>query len=167
MLLNSLAIVAVLAFGILSIALGFWVAFTLRYTLGAGTWLTTSGSVTESRVVSNRRANGLPGHHYVVAYEFSIQNEEYRATRVRFGDFRYLTRGRAEGMVAKYPAGLAVTVYYPAGFEPVRVNGDVTQPVTVLEPGFNAECFYPIVLFLIGSALTLSGVAFLSARLRG
>jgi Protein of unknown function (DUF3592) len=167
MLVNSLAIVGALAFGIVSIALGLWVVFTLWYTLWSNTWQTTPGSVTDSRVASNRRTNGLPGYHYVVAYEFAIRDEEYRSTRVRFGDFRYLTRRRAERMIAKYPAGSAVTVYYHAAFEPVKLNGDVTQPVTVLEPGFNAECFYPIIAFLLGSTLTVSCLAFLSARMRG
>jgi hypothetical protein len=72
MAVTLLALVGAMAFGLLSMALGFWIAFTLWYTLRSDVWRTTPGIVTDSRVASNRRANGLPGHHYVVGYEFPI-----------------------------------------------------------------------------------------------
>jgi hypothetical protein len=58
-----------MVFGVLSMALGFWMAFTLWYTLRRNAWRTTPGIVTDSRVASNRRTNGLPGHHYVPGFD--------------------------------------------------------------------------------------------------
>lgn len=112
------AIVAAIAFGALTLVLGLWVTFTLWFTLRRSAWRTIAGKVTDSRVVSNRRANGLPGHYRDVGYEFSIQNHEYRASRLRFGDFRYLSPTRAKQVVAKYPVGSAVTVCHDAAFIP-------------------------------------------------
>jgi Protein of unknown function (DUF3592) len=160
MIIKAFLALTALAFLILSAGLAIWVAFTLRYALRRNAWKTTPGVVTDSRVVSNRRANGLPGHHYRVGYEFSIEGEEYRGTRVRLGDFRYLTRATAERTAARYPEGASVVVHYDASF---RRDHPEREPVTVLEPGFNAECLYPIAVL----AVTLGVVAFCVASLFG
>jgi hypothetical protein len=160
MIVNALLALTALAFLLLSAAVAIWVAFTLRYALRRNAWKTTPGVVTDSKVVPNRRANGLPGHHYRVGYEFAIDGEEYRGTRVRLGDFRYQTRAAAERTAARYPENAAVVVHYPASY---RQDHPERQPVTVLEPGFNAECLYPIAVL----AVSLGIVGFCIASLFG
>jgi hypothetical protein len=160
MIVKAILALTALAFLLLSAGVAFWVAFTLRYALRRSAWKTTPGVVTDSKVVPNRRANGLPGHHYRVGYEFAIEGEEYRGTRVRLGDFRYMTRTAAERTATRYPEGASVVVHYDASF---RQDHPAREPITVLEPGFNAECWYPLLVL----AVSLGVIAFCLARLFG
>ena len=151
MIVSAALVVVGLGLLLLSGGLAIWVAITLREARRK-TWATTSGVVTASTVVPNRRCNGLPGHHYRVAYEFSIDGEEYRATRVRCGDFRYMTFRAASRTATRYPIGSPVVVHYDPAF--VRDHPD-REPVAMLETGFNSECWYPIGVFAASLALAV------------
>lgn len=111
MIVKAVLALVGLALLLLSGGLAIWVAFTLRDARRKA-WATASGVVTASTVVPNRRCNGLPGHHYRVSYEFSIDGEEYRGTRVRCGDFRYMTHRAASRTATRYPTGSPVVVHY-------------------------------------------------------
>jgi hypothetical protein len=156
MILAALYALAALAFLLLSIGVAVWVWFTLRYALRTEGWATTQGTVGESVVVSNRRCNGLPGHHYRVSVDFKLRKREYVCKRVRMGDFRYLTRGYAERMARKYSPGAPVLVHYDAAFVPDHPD---REPVALLEPGLNLECLYPVAVL----SLALAGLAFCGA----
>jgi hypothetical protein len=166
MIVNALLLIAALALAALALGIGLWMALTLKYAIIRDGWRKTPGVVTDSRVVPNRPANGLPGHHSFVRFTFIVAGEEFRSSSVRFGDFRYLTRKRAGRVVAKYPVGSEVMVHYDQTFEPNAIDDpDPAQPIAVLEPGLNAECLYPITVFLIVLALTVTSVAMLVARI--
>jgi hypothetical protein len=150
-ILRAVFALAGLALLLLSGGLAIWVAITLR-DARRKVWATTSGVVTDSKVVPNRRCNGLPGHHYRVAYEFSIGGDEYRGTRVRSGDFRYMTHRAASRTAERYVTGSPVRVHYDPAFVPDHPD---RQPVAVLEPGFNAECLYPVGVFAASLALAV------------
>jgi hypothetical protein len=165
MLVNAVLVVLTLSLVALSLGIGLWVWITFSYAMPKNVWYTTPGIVKDSRVVSNRPVNGLPGHHYFVGYEFTVFGEEYRARQVRFGDLRYLTRKAAERVVARYPAGSAVVVHYHKSFDRIRAEDEESQPIAVLEPGFNAECLYPLSVFLVIIALTATCLSILIARI--
>ena len=155
-IIKALLALAGLAFLLLSGGVAIWVALTLR-DARRKEWKTTPGIVTDSSVVPNRRCNGLPGHHYRVSYEFLIDGEEYRASRVRSGDFRYMTYARASRTATRYPGRSPVVVHYDPAFRPDHPE---REPVTVLEPGFNAECWYPVGVLLVSlgiAALCIAG----------
>jgi hypothetical protein len=156
MILAALFALAALAFLLLSIGVAVWVWFTLRYALRTEGWATTQGAVGESVVVSNRRCNGLPGHHYRISVDFKLRKREYVCKRVRMGDFRYLTRGHAERVARKYSPGAPVVVHYDAAFVPDHPD---REPVVLLEPGLNPECLYPVAVL----SLALAGLAFCGA----
>lgn len=167
MFITAVLGVVALVLGALALALGLWTAFTLWYALRSSAWRTVSGTVTESRVVSNRSANGMPGWHYAVRYSFRLEGREYRGTRVRFGDFRYFTRRDAEAIASRFEPGAAVTVHVDAAFKHERIGDDERQPISALEPGLNRECLYPATLFLATSNVALTSLLAAIARLRG
>ena len=91
MLVIALLVLFAIALGLLTVGVGLWMAFNLWHAVRRDAWRTVSGVVTDSRVVSNRRTLfATPGYHYRVRYEFTIGGQEYVASRVRFGDFRYM-----------------------------------------------------------------------------
>lgn len=152
------AVLLLVALGLAGLWLGIaaWLWLSLYYVLRPNGWRTVPGVVTESRIVDNRQTMlRVRGYHYRVRYTFSVGDEDYEDTRVRFGDFRYLTRRRAERMVARYPVGTAVQVYYNAEFKPWRVGEDEAMPIATLVPGLNVECLYPVIVFLSVSTLEI------------
>jgi len=150
------------ALGILSLGLIVWVIIMLHYVSPKFRWDKTTGTITDSRVVSNRLCNGLPGHHYLVGYEFKVAGHEYRNTTVRLGSFKYYTRAGAEAITRRHRPGDQVTVYYGADFVP-QLPDD--EPVSLLEPGFNIECLYPICLSVASTGLTVLATTSLILRL--
>ena len=153
MIVTVLVIILVLVLCVSCFAAGIWVFLTFRYVVPGFCWETTSGMITDSRVVANKNCNGLPGYHYLVRCEFKVGEVEYASTTVRLGDFRYFTRSAAEETAAKYPVGTKVPVYVEADFTP-NPDSDI-EPFALLEPGLNWECLYPVVVFLIPFGLAV------------
>jgi hypothetical protein len=126
-----------------SLPLAFWAYMEIRASIWSKSWFPIEGTVFISRVVSNRDCNGLPGHHFFVAYKYTIDKKEYESRYVRFGGCNYYTKHRAEQVTTRYPIGTNVKVWYDPEF----------PELSVLEPGFSLEIIYPITLF---------GIVFLS-----
>ena len=105
--------------------------------------------MTSSRLVANRNANGLPGHHYRIGYEFNVGKRLCVGDNVRFGSFRYQTRFLAQRTLEKYPVGRAVKVAYNLYFDPNDPANYELEPRCVLEPGVNFELCYPLSLFFL------------------
>jgi hypothetical protein len=66
MLVALLAVVGALALGVLSLVLASWWRSPFGTRFGAGFGARRREFVTDCRMASNRKANGLPGYHYVV-----------------------------------------------------------------------------------------------------
>ena len=83
-------------------------------------WPSTTGHVAEATVeVRIKRGTGGSGHRrsrrtYVthVGYEYAVDGRTYRGDRVGFDGPGYRQREQAARVVARYPAGAPVTVYY-------------------------------------------------------
>lgn len=137
---------------LLSLPIAFWLYLVLSSVRASTSWSQVEGVVTDSRIVSNRACNGLPGHHYFVAYEYTVGTEECRSSEVRFGNFRYMSKRAAQRTIDRYVKGQPVTVYFAADY----------PDAAVLEPGWSWECLYPVGLlasvFLCGIGLLVVAI---------
>lgn len=101
-------------------------------------WPSSPARITASGVRSNRKANGLPGHRYLVSYEFKVGGKSFKSNLFAAGDFPYGSRAWAGKRAARYSTGSTVLAYY-----------DPRDPeIAVLEPGWNSEMLYPILVEL-------------------
>ena len=137
--------------GVLFVA---WGAGGIAIARQSPSWPTAPGTITRSEVRTNRRANRLPGHRYVIGYEYRVNNRTYDSGLVSGGWFPYGTRRWAQRRTDAYPPGRSVVVHYAPD-----------DPETaVLEPGWTSECWYlvlcPSLLFSVALAsLCLGGYA--------
>ncbi|MBT3287897.1 MAG: DUF3592 domain-containing protein [Victivallales bacterium] len=119
-------------------------------------WPMSEGAITSSEVKksTNRRTSG--GRTYRtsttyradVKYSYSIDGKSHVGDRVAFGDYGSSTPSRARGIVAKYPLGTKVDVFY----DPSSPNE------SVLEPGMKIQALF---LPAFGVAFALAGVGVL------
>lgn len=113
-------------------------------------WPNVSGSILSSRISVHESTDddGSTTTNYGVAllYRYSVGGQEYQGTRRTFTDVNTSSRARAEKILATYPQGGSVTVYY-----------DPQKPSTsVLVPGVSWISY----LFLaLGLAFLLFGLA--------
>jgi hypothetical protein len=143
---------------LVSLFLACWVFALLSNACSSRDWLSITGTVTESHVVSNHKCNGLPGWHYFVAYEYAIEGNSFRASNVRAGCWPYLPFRIAKRTTDCYPELSTITVYYAPEY----------PEASVLEPGWSWECLYSMSILAItlaaGLALIYFGVSgFVSA----
>ena len=112
---------------------------------------TVSGTVFESAIRSNRRANGLPRHRYMVRYRYDVNRKKYESQLVAAAAFPYGSEVWATRRESGYPVGHPVTVHY-----------NPADPHTaVLEPGWSRECWYFVaataMLLIFGTAAVIWG----------
>lgn len=73
-------------------------------------WAATDGHIEESKITwAGVRG---PRAHPVVAYRYQVNGESYLGTRIDFSFARIYYTPEAEAILAGYPAGAQVTVYY-------------------------------------------------------
>ncbi|MBN1310316.1 MAG: DUF3592 domain-containing protein [Anaerolineae bacterium] len=79
-------------------------------------WPTAQGTVLESwvRRSSSTDSDGGTSHRYYpeVRYQYQVMGREFQGDRMAFGPRQRGNRSAAEKVVAGYPAGESVTVYY-------------------------------------------------------
>ena len=151
LLLGMAAAVAAIVFAMLTVLVFGWSAGGLSMARRSLRWRSVHGTITRSEVRSNKRANGLPGHRYVVEYEFNARGVSFSGSTVSGGWFPYGTYAWAERRSANFPMGASVLVYH-----------DPDDPdIAVLEPGLNLEALYQVlvVLLLVGVTLGFALVA--------
>lgn len=103
-------------------------------------WPTADGKVLRSEVRTQRTGN-TSSHEPLVIYQYQVEGKSYRRDRPTISRQPSKTTAPAEEVVARYPVGTQVTVYY-----------DAADPATsVLEPGVTLRT----------AALLLAGMAFL------
>ncbi len=82
----------------------------------AETWPTAIGRVVSSEVVeeesTDREGGTSTWYNPVVAYGYSAGGRELTGRRIRFGNYRFASRTKAEAALAPYPAGTSPIVRY-------------------------------------------------------
>jgi hypothetical protein len=126
-----------------------WGGFELRdRARGMARWPSVRGRVTAGAVVAGTTFDdGSPAYYPVITYRYVVAGREYegkRRTLINVG-VGGLLRGAAQQVVARYPVGSEVTVFYdPAN--PGEAVLERTNPVSG-----------PILLFALGAALVVAG----------
>ena len=128
----------------------FWGGFELRDRAQRMTaWPTVPGRVTGSTLVTDGAPmeDGSPAYYPQINYQYVVAGLEYRSQRrslINVGGGS-LTRGVAQRVLARYPVGSAVVVYY----DPRNPNEAILErPDPVAGP---------TVLFALGGALLVAG----------
>ncbi len=109
--------IGMLALGILWVA-GFGYAHfrAVGKARAAETWPTAVARVISSEVVeeesTDREGGTTTWYNPVVTYAYSAGGRELTGRRLRFGNYRFANRRKAEAALAPYPTGATPTVRY-------------------------------------------------------
>lgn len=115
----------------LAIALG--AAWLLERAAAPAEWPTTAGLVITSEVASGTDTDGTRLYWPNVEYRYGVNDSTYVGTRVRAILTRTSSDGPARRVVARYPAGAAVTVFYdPADPSSALLDTDTGAIVGIL-----------------------------------
>lgn len=128
-ILGNIAGVAVLLGFFLGLMLVVFVPFEMKQLADARRWPSRAGIITQSSaspVFSKRRG---PRWTYVIRGQFADNGEAFVITRVRYGEMIQGGKTKSQAVVARYPAGRAVEVFY-SPTHPRRM---------ILEPGAPAD----------------------------
>ncbi|HYJ84002.1 MAG TPA: DUF3592 domain-containing protein [Allosphingosinicella sp.] len=109
--------IGMLLLGILWVAGFGWAHFrAVGKAKAAETWPTAPGRVISSEVVeeesNDRDGNSSTWYNPVVTYAYSAGGRELTSRRLRFGNYRFASRPKAEAACAPYPAGATPMVRY-------------------------------------------------------
>lgn len=101
------------------------------------TWPTATGIILESAVTHEIREPNNPkktqeSYFAKVRYNYTVDEKQYTGTRIAFGDHRSDTDTLAQEIVARYPMGKEIKVYY-APDEPQSA---------LLEPGVTGQVYF-------------------------
>ena len=106
-----------LLLGILWVAAFGWAHFRAAgKAKAAQTWPAAAGRLISSEVVEEESTDREGGtsiwYNPVVTYAYSAGGRELTGRRLRFGNYRSASRGKAEAALASYPAGATPMVRY-------------------------------------------------------
>jgi len=126
-----------------------------RNQVAAGkTWARTPGEVIESKVdaagshTSDDDSDCTP----VVRYRYTVNGKSYESDRIVFGGQPDTTKLLAEKLVAKYPPGAKVEVFY----DPRRPKNAVLESKSGIGPGF----YWMLIVFgAVGTVLVAHSIA--------
>lgn len=116
-------------------------------------WPTVDGVVTSSEVRSSV-TKGKRKYWAAVSYQFNVEGHQHRGSTISFGDYRSSSRHEFEAVVARYPVGKQVSVYY----DPAAPDSNV------LEPGVTLGARVPLIIGLVFAVL---GVVFFAVPVIG
>jgi Protein of unknown function (DUF3592) len=141
---TTIGVLAGIAFLAAAAAIFVWDVGKLRQAHDSQAWPQATGIVTRS-FVDDRRSEQRPH----VEYTYSVAGNLYTSGQISFDIFdKPGGEGRIETIMARYPTGLSVTVYY-----------DPDAPATaILEPGVYSPFLLPLLfgsIFLFGGARVL------------
>ncbi|MBK8988939.1 MAG: DUF3592 domain-containing protein [Chloroflexi bacterium] len=126
------------------IGLFIWGLNVLQKAQASQDWPTADGTIISATVREDRDDDGT-SYFADVTYQYTAADRRHSSDNVSFGQYGGSSR-HAEGIVARYPVGQRVTVYY-----------DPDDPMTaVLEPGANFGSY-----LLVGMGALFIGVALL------
>lgn len=127
------------------LAIGLW--FLIKFSLNllkanrAQHWPTVEGVVTRAEIsthLSRRSDSGARKNLYgaLVRYTYIVKGVEYNGARVAFVDSSNSDRGKAETVLARYPAGDVVRVFY----------NPADPQDAMLEPVVDRQALLPLVI---------------------
>ncbi len=160
---NRLVALLVLGFLVVGLlALGGGIFGSLE-AFASRSWPSTPGQVTASRLVvvtptpsgdSTTDSEAVTMYSVQVQYAYQAGGESFTGSRVTLSDFASSEQADVEHLLARYPAGKTVQIYY-----------DPQNPgSSVLEPGFTAGMWVPLA---VGGLLTVFGLGLVTWYLRG
>lgn len=114
--------VFLLVFVGVGIGLSLWGWSVLQNARVSQSWPQTPGEIVSSRVRTDEDENGT-SYFGEVTFHYVVADSRYTSDNVSFGQYSG-NRSHAEEIVAKYPVGSQVTVYY----DPNEVETAVLEP---------------------------------------
>jgi hypothetical protein len=104
---------------------------SLRRSKQSESWPFTEGEIISSHVKSRHGSDGGTSYSAAVRYEYEVDGATYVSRTISFGSKLYFGRSSAQDVVAMYPAGEKVTVYYNPNH----------PKIATLEPGISVGSF--------------------------
>jgi hypothetical protein len=149
------SMVFLLVFVGVGIGLSIWGWSVLQNARVSESWPTTSGEVLSANVRIDDDDDGT-SYFGDVTYSYAVDDFRYTSDSVSFGQYGSSNRDHAEGIVARYPVGSQVTVYY----DPEDVE------TAVLEPGVTWSSYLLIGMGLIFTCIPIIILPFTLLRRR-
>jgi Protein of unknown function (DUF3592) len=143
-----------LIFGVLFLLASAFVGWAclknVNLALASSSWEKAAGSIVRSEL-QNLSVGPKENYRALVEYTYTVGGAIYRGTRIRFADTTGSSEAAQSALVAQYPAGAAVDVYYDPKHpgEAVLENGGGLRVYGLLLP--------PVILAGIGMILLLQG----------
>lgn len=156
---NSLGCLGTSIFLLIFIAIGvgfsLWGWSVLQDARASESWPTTSGEILSSNVRVDDDDEGT-SYFGDVSFRYVVNDKVFTSDNVSFGQYGSGNRSHAEGIVARYPVGGQVTVYY-----------DTNEPQTaVLEPGVTWSSYFLLGMGALFTCIPLITAPFMLLRLR-
>lgn len=130
-----------------------WTAVNFVYALRSRRWRQAVGTVVASDLQRSREIECGSSYRPVVSYRYSVEGQDFVASRTRFGDRLELGwAAPAVRIVRRYPVGAVIPVHY---------DGDDPADA-VLEPGVNGLLYTGAAL---GGIFVLLGILLLRSSL--
>lgn len=108
---------------------------------------TVNGQVTRSEVITAPRSKGQKSYREAISYAYVVDGHEYASDRPGLGGIRIGNgRRQAEALVAQYPVGKELTVYY----DPAVPGDGVLRPGVLPEHLLTALTIVPFHLIAFG-----------------
>jgi hypothetical protein len=137
------------------IGLSIWGWNVLQNARVSESWPSTNGEIISSTVRVDDDDDGT-SYFGDVTFRYVVADLAYTADNVSFGQYGSSNRSHAEDIVAKYPVGSQVTVYY---------DPDAAQ-TAVLEPGVTWSSYFIIGMGLLFICIPLVVAPFMLLRRR-
>lgn len=140
-----------LAFFLVAAGMLWWGVTTVRNASVSRNWPAVTGTITASQVAISTDEDGTT-YSADVQYTYVVNDRRYTADTVNFGEYGSGSRSRIDKIVARYPPGGQVTVYY---------NPD-NPGTAVLEPGLSWGSYFGFLMsfafFIIPAAMLFSAL---------
>ena len=120
-----------LIFFVVGLGLVYWGWGVLQNARSSASWPSVSGQITSSSVSHSTDSEGADSYTPSVGYRYVVNDLQYSGSRIKFGETSYNKESEAAAVVARYPAGTTIPIYYdPAG-----------PDTAVLEPGVTSGSY--------------------------
>lgn len=132
----------ILIFLVVGLGLSYWGWSVLQKARASASWPNVSGQITSSSVSHSTDSEGADSYTPSVAYRYTVNDQQYSGYQIKFGETSYSSESKAELVVARYPAGATVPIYY-----------NPSDPDTaVLEPGVTSGSY---IILAIGACFVI------------
>lgn len=150
---------------IIAMVVKFWEVYKAK------SWLPVKGKVLKSKVQSHKNQPGDMGYNFsdtevrndpLVEYEYVVANQKYRCSRITIGE--RTSEFELEGILARYPAGAEVTVFYNPK-DPKQAVLERDLPMGIMLAGGGCLLLFFIGGPLIAAFIYFNGVGWLEKHL--